>query len=86
MNSFCFLAFVALLNNYQSETGLPEQVTSKEIQENWDFLNAVMETPLMQEAHQFLVSRDRAPSSEDDFKEELYKIWFKLIRRTRGDR
>ncbi len=36
--------FIALLDNYSQETGVPEEVTEEEIKENWTFLNACMET------------------------------------------
>ncbi|KAL5017196.1 hypothetical protein ScPMuIL_006785 [Solemya velum] len=45
-----------------------------------------METELMQETHKFLVSKGAVPEGVWDFKRLLYKTWFKLIRRTKGDR
>ena len=83
----CFVAaFRALLDNYESETGRPEEVTEEEFQENVHFINLIMETGVMQAAHAYLVEQGKAPQEVDDFKRLLYKIWFKLYRRSREDR
>lgn len=39
-----FHRFIALLDNYESATGMNEEVTSEEIQENRDFIDAICET------------------------------------------
>ena len=36
------------MDNYESETGLPEEVTYKEKQETGHFLDLIVETPVMQ--------------------------------------
>ena len=48
-----YKTFIALLDNYESETGLEEVVTEKEHDENWAFLDAIMETNVMKIAHRF---------------------------------
>lgn len=86
---FCSIlksAFRALLDNYEAETGNAEVVTQEEFSENVKFINLIMETAVMKEVHQFLVDHDKAPAELDDFKRLLYKIWFKLYRRSRNDR
>jgi len=50
------------------------------------FINAICETEVMKEAHAFLRDKGKAPGSMSDFKKKLYEVWFKLYRRTRGDR
>lgn len=40
----------------------------------------------MKEAHEFLRDKGKAPGPINDFKKLLYKLWFKLYRRTKGDR
>jgi len=40
----------------------------------------------MKEAHSFLRDKGKAPGAINDFKKLLYKLWFKLYRRTKGDR
>ena len=32
----------------------------------------------MRKAHQYLVSKGKAPSSEQSFKMKLYELWFKV--------
>jgi len=81
-----YKAFRAILDNYETETGKPEEVTEQEEAENWSFLDLICETPVIQECHSYLHSQDKAPESMDDFKQDLYNLWFKLYRRTRGDR
>ena len=80
------LAFRQLLDNYEISTKDAENVTAEEEKENRDFIDAIMETSVMQECHKFLVSKNKAPEETLDFKRLLYKIWFHLYRRTRKDR
>ena len=79
-------AFKALLDNYELECGKQEVVTDEERKENRDFIDAIMETDVMQEAHKYLVQKGKAPEDEIEFKRLLYRTWFSLIRRTKGDR
>ncbi len=81
-----FVAFKNLLDNYEISTKEAEQVTPEEEQENRDFIDAIMETPVMQECHQYLSSKNKAPEDVMDFKRLLYKIWFYIYKRTREDR
>ena len=46
-----YRTFIALLDNYEKETKVPETVTPQEERENWAFLNAIVETKVMKEAH-----------------------------------
>lgn len=66
------------------EVGEEEVVTWAEKQENYDFLNAIMSTNVMKEAHRFLVFKNAAPTDKGKFKEMLHDIWFKLFRRAGG--
>lgn len=50
------------------------------------FIDAICDTPLMKAAHEFLRDKGKAPGNINDFKKLLYKTWFKLYRRTKGDR
>ena len=78
--------FRALLDNYEEDTSKREVVTQKEREENVAFIEAIMETEVMKETHRFLFANNKAPSDEDEFKEWLYDLWFKIYRRTREDR
>jgi len=80
------VAFRALLDNYEADTRKPERVTPEEESENWCFLDAVMDTQVMQTAHEFLVYQGKAPADVAEFKQRLYNIWFKLYKRLCGDR
>jgi len=82
----CVVAFRALLDNYEADTRRPEEVTPYEEHENCYFLDVIMETPVMQTVHEFLVSQGKAPTDVFEFKQLLYSIWFKLYKRLRGDR
>lgn len=79
-------AFRALLDNYESGTEKPEVVTPQEEQENRRFIDAIMETSVMQELHRVLASRNFAPEDVGQFKHQLYDIWFRLYRRLHEDK
>ena len=50
----CASAFRALLDNYEMECGVAEQVTYEEKTENRAFINAIIETDVMKECHRFV--------------------------------
>eukprot|EP00057_Strongylocentrotus_purpuratus_P032820 XP_788965.1 PREDICTED: poly(U)-specific endoribonuclease-A [Strongylocentrotus purpuratus] len=79
-----FKAFVALLDNYATETGVAEEVTAQEIKENQMFIDRIMETEVMRYAHKQLSEKGKVPPDVRGFKHSLYDLWFKLYRRTRG--
>ncbi|KAM8838490.1 uridylate-specific endoribonuclease C-like [Synchiropus picturatus] len=76
--------FINLLDNYEASTGVSETVTSEELQENQLFLSAVMETEVMKHAHQYLIRKRMSPADPDQFRNQLYNIWFRLYHRERG--
>ncbi|XP_053738792.1 uridylate-specific endoribonuclease C-like [Synchiropus splendidus] len=76
--------FINLLDNYEASTGVSETVTSEELQENQLFLSAVMETEVMKHAHQYLIRKRMSPANPDQFRNQLYNIWFRLYHRERG--
>lgn len=80
------LGFVALLDNYESETGQGEVVTQHEVRENQVFIDVIMETEPMKIAHEYLANKGLMPRDRAHFKRELYSLWFKMYRRTRGVR
>ncbi|XP_071836270.1 poly(U)-specific endoribonuclease-B-like isoform X1 [Apostichopus japonicus] len=81
-----FKAFIALLDNYATETGVPEEVTPQEEKENRHFLEEIMKTKVMKKCHEYLVKKQLASNDVSQFKQQLYDLWFKLYRRTRGMR
>lgn len=84
--SIALSAFKKLLDNYEIETGKREEVTEEEYKEMCHFIDVLMDTAVMQEAHNYLVSKKKAPEDVTDFKKLLYTIWFKLYKRSREDR
>lgn len=78
-----FKRFISLLDNYETSTGVQEEVTSEEIQENRDFIDAIVETKVMRRAHSYLVANGKSPENKMQFKRQLYDMWFKLYRRTK---
>ncbi|KAM4747604.1 poly(U)-specific endoribonuclease [Rhinophrynus dorsalis] len=79
-----FAAFISLLDNYEMSTGVAEVVTPEEIAEMNRFLDAILETKVMQLTHEYLVRKNQAKSSLKDFKSQLYSIWFQLYTREGG--
>lgn len=81
-----YQVFRALLDNYEADTSKPEVVTPEEEKENWRFLDAIMDTAVMQETHRFLLAQKKSQADVRQFMQQLYDIWFKLYRRTCEDR
>jgi hypothetical protein len=52
-----FAAFQALLNNYQKNVTIQDTFTAQQLAEEVAFIDAVMETSVMQSLHTFLVSK-----------------------------
>lgn len=82
-----YKAFAALLDNYFADTGVTEEVTEEELNENRKFLDLIMDTAVMQYVHQYLLlTRKTNKSDRKGFIKELDKIWFGLYsRKTRND-
>ena len=87
-----FNTFRNLLDNYSAYTGDEEEVSSKELKENRDFLNAVMETHTMKYCHQYCIAKgveyngETISEDESEFKRVLNSIWFELYSRSGGGR
>ena len=52
-----FLVFLSLLNNYDSNTETAEKETDERVLEQNKFTDTCLDTPLMKEAHRFLVEQ-----------------------------
>ncbi|CAN2391894.1 Poly(U)-specific [Pristimantis euphronides] len=83
-NTQTFAALISLLDNYEMSTGVAEVVTAEEIAEMNRFLDAILETKVMQIAHEYLVGKKWSKPSVKDFKSQLYSIWFQLYSRQPG--
>ncbi|KAB5542331.1 hypothetical protein PHYPO_G00090440 [Pangasianodon hypophthalmus] len=79
-----YASFIKILDNYEMSTGVAENVTSEELEENNIFLNAILQTQVMKRAHEYLVSKGQASSDVAQFKKQLFDIWFKLYHRDRN--
>ncbi|CAG7816623.1 unnamed protein product [Allacma fusca] len=71
-----------LYDNYFPEVNKPEVVTEAENKEDWDFLNAVMATPIFQEAKNFLIMKDIL--TEENFEDTIHRIWFEQYPRAKN--
>ncbi|XP_072922837.1 uridylate-specific endoribonuclease B isoform X1 [Hemitrygon akajei] len=76
-----FSAFISLLDNYEADTGQPEIITAEEESEIHSFLDALMETAVLQIAHNYLLKKGRAKVNKEEFKWQLYDMWFRLYSR-----
>jgi poly(U)-specific endoribonuclease len=87
-----YKSFKALLDNYSAYTGEEEKVSDKELRENQDFLDVVMQTAVMKYCHQYCVAKgvsyngNDVPESQEGFKNVLNSIWFELYSRSGGGR
>ena len=52
-----YKALIDLFDNYEGDTAVRETITQAELAENDAFLDAVMATQVMRDAHQFLVQK-----------------------------
>ncbi|KAF7260893.1 hypothetical protein EG68_02183 [Paragonimus skrjabini miyazakii] len=75
-----FRAFIRLLDNYEMDTNHTEYMTQEHANETWDFLTEVMNTRVMNRTHQFLADRRLAPISREEFKGQLFEMWFDFHR------
>eukprot|EP00397_Hematodinium_sp_SG-2012_P041671 GEMP01045951.1.p1 GENE.GEMP01045951.1~~GEMP01045951.1.p1 ORF type:complete len:400 (+),score=110.73 GEMP01045951.1:171-1370(+) len=73
--------FVALLDNYERETGKQEVITVQENVEMSDFLDACLETPHFRFLHRYLISKEKCGSSMHDLRGLLFDLWFAPYRR-----
>jgi len=74
-------AFIALLDNYEFESGKAEKVTLAEKKEEEVFLTHCLKSPAMRYCHNYLVAKNLAPAEEGKFKDFLHDLWFGLYRR-----
>ena len=79
-----YKTFIALLDNYNAETGVQESASSAERREVQDFIAAVMQTKPMQYCHLYCRAKNpnMVPASQNDFADLLKTIWFELYRRS----
>jgi len=80
-NTPTYRAMYSLLDNYERGCDEEEVVTREEKKENWQFLDAVLDTPCGAYMHKYLVAKGLADVNERDFKRDLYQMWFALYRR-----
>jgi poly(U)-specific endoribonuclease len=71
-----------MFDNYRSRTGESEELTDDELREEHRFIDACMNTAVMQEAHQFLIGEGKVSEDIDDFKQQLFEIWFEFYSRS----
>ncbi|KAF8565290.1 hypothetical protein P879_08649 [Paragonimus westermani] len=77
-------AFINLLDNYYGPTGVREMDTSEELHEIEEFLDKIMETPVMQGTWKFLQRKGLPLNSPEEFRQLLRMLWFKTYKRKRS--
>ena len=80
-----FQRFIALLDNYTAspllgERRYPPEKLEEFAAERAAFLEAVLATRVMKEAHRYLVAERQVPAEEDAFSRLLDRIWFSFFR------
>ncbi|XP_055299566.1 endoribonuclease CG2145-like [Sitodiplosis mosellana] len=76
---------VALFDNYELDASDSEEVTPEEQIEEMEFIDAVLDTQVMQTAMNFLHKKGYIRSSRDAQFDLLRDIWFGMYPRTRGN-
>ncbi|NWY48030.1 ENDUC protein, partial [Sylvia atricapilla] len=78
-----FSRLLALLDNYEPLTGRDELETAEEQREQEEFLDAALDTPVLQLLERFVLSKGLYPSAEA-FRADLHSMWFGLYSRSSG--
>ncbi|NXY65649.1 ENDUC protein, partial [Callaeas wilsoni] len=78
-----FSRLLALLDNYEPQTGRDEKETAEEQREQKEFLDAALDTPVLALLERFVLSKGLYPSAEA-FRAELHSMWFGLYSRSSG--
>ncbi|KAF2553279.1 hypothetical protein F2Q68_00037073, partial [Brassica cretica] len=76
-----FARFCSLLDNYNPHEGYKEVVTQEERQEQAAFIEEISRTAVIKYLHKYLVIKDVAPGSYQEFKRMLTSLWFDLYGR-----
>ncbi|ESQ55724.1 hypothetical protein EUTSA_v10025290mg [Eutrema salsugineum] len=76
-----FARFCSLLDNYNPNEGYKEVVTEEERQEQAAFIEEISRTAPIKYLHKYLVLKDVAPESYQEFKRMLTSLWFDLYGR-----
>ncbi|NXA15351.1 ENDUC protein, partial [Sapayoa aenigma] len=76
-----FSRLLALLDNYEPQTGREETVAASEKQEEQEFLATALDTPVLALLERFVLSKRLYPSAEA-FRADLHSMWFGLYSRS----
>merc|ERR1712141_5535 len=76
-----FAALAALFDNYEASPSQVEDHTQQEQEEEQLLIEEMMKTDVMRTTLQFLADKGVFTGNEQDWKDYLYKIWFKLYDR-----
>ncbi|CAD5121184.1 DgyrCDS9718 [Dimorphilus gyrociliatus] len=79
-----FAKFDKMRDNYNPDIGVPEPPCSACRQDESEFLDMIIETPVMQRLWNFFIDKDISSSDKAEFKQQLYDTWFKPYSRSNG--
>ena len=72
-----YKAAIDLFDNYNLNPAIQESLTAAQLKEETDFIDAIMETEVMKQAHVFLAGADVGITTDvAEFKSNLTQIWF----------
>lgn len=74
---------ISLLDNYKRNFGQADDVDEYFKFEQYQFLNAILDTDVMNEAFLFLKEQGKV-QSKCEFRELLERLWFKTYSRTKS--
>lgn len=80
-----YAAYVALLDNYNAQTGVSETSTPQQAAEEDAFLTQVMATRPMRYVHALLTAKRLAPPGQAEWKAALHQQWFRKYTRAARD-
>ncbi|ESP01981.1 hypothetical protein LOTGIDRAFT_230532 [Lottia gigantea] len=77
-----YATFITLLDNYNINVGQQDSILQTEWQEINAFLDAILETSVMQKAYNFLHTNGYVPHNDAQWRETLTEMWFNLYPRS----
>lgn len=71
-------------NNYNPTIGVPEPTCTRCRQDEDEFLDMIIDTPIWQRLWEFFRTKGISSNDRDTFKQQLKDTWFKQYSRSRG--
>lgn len=79
-----YVKLAALYDNYKPSPSDVEDHTAQEQEEEWDFVRAVANTPLMNVTYNYLADKGAFTGTREDWESHIYTTWFNMYDRAKA--